>query len=264
LRDAAIRSFRPLVDLDDDHFYRLLAGASLFSRRREWLALGISALAGVVLGRSLWGHGPSALTWYVIGTGALGLGTTGWFIYSSLSGTKLFSRLQGHLVDINVFDLKPLEPIGRWSLGIALFFIGGITLSLLLVTRHAFILEMVVVYVPLVLAPVLVFFLNMWSTHRVMTDAKERELARARASLETVYEVLNDRAAKGEIDDTAALLSSFSAWVAVENRVQAVPEWPYTHSILRGLVASALAPIVVVTVGGVLLELLLRLVGPTG
>jgi len=264
LRDDAIKSFRPLVTTGDDDFHRLLAGASLFNRRREWLALGMCAVAGVVLSRPFWGYLPPGLRLYLMGTGALGLGMTGWFIYSSLSGTGLFSQLQRYLLDINVFDLKPLEPVGRWSLGIALFFIGGTTLSLLLITQVILSLETVIIYVPLILVPVSVFFLNMWSTHRVMIEAKERELARVRASLDTAYEALNDRASKGEIDDTAALLSSFSAWVTVETRVEAVPEWPYTHSILRSLVASALAPIVVITVGGVLLEWLLRLVSPTG
>ncbi len=264
LRDDAIKSVRPLVTTGDDDFHRLLAGASLFNRRREWLALGMCAVAGVVLSRPWWGYLRPGLTLYLMGTGALGLGMTGWFVYSSLSGTRLFSQLQRYLLDINVFDLKPLEPIGRWSLGIALALIGGTTLSLLLFTQHILILETVIIYVPLILAPVSVFFLNMWSTHRIMIEAKERELARVRSSLETAYEALNERASKGEIDDTAALLSSFSAWVTVETRVGAVPAWPYTHSILRSLAASALAPIVVVTVGGVLLELLLRLVSPTG
>jgi hypothetical protein len=264
LRNVAIRSFRPLVATGDDDFHRLLAGASLFDRRREWLALSLSAVVGAMLSRSWSSYYPPVLTLYFMGAGALGLGTTGWFIYSSLSGTRLFSQLQRYFVHVNVFDLKPLEPIGRWSLGIALFFIGGTTLSLLLIAQHVFILETVVIYVPLVLVPVSVFFLNMWSTHRVIVEAKDRELARTRASLETVYEALNDRAAKGDMDDTSELLSSFSAWVTVETRVRAVPEWPYTHSILRSLVASALAPILVATVGGVLLELLLRLLSPAG
>ena len=42
--------------------------------------------------------------------------------YSSLSSTRLFSRLRRHAADVNVFDLGFLEPIGRWSLGIALAF----------------------------------------------------------------------------------------------------------------------------------------------
>jgi hypothetical protein len=264
LRDDAIKSFRPLVTRDDDDVHRLLAGASLFNRRREWLALGIAAVGATVLSRPWWGYYPPMLTLHFMGMAALGLGMTGWFIYSSLSGTRLFSDLRCYPLDINVFDLKPLDPIGRWSLGIALALIAGTTLSLLFVTQHVLFLETVIIYVPLIVAPVSVFFLNMWSTHRVMIEAKERELARVRASMETAYEALNEQASKGEIEDTAALLSSFSAWVTLETRVEAVSEWPYTRSILRSLAASALAPIVVVTVGEVLLDLLLRLVSPPG
>jgi len=134
LRDGAIKSFRPLVRMDDDGCYRLLAKASLFNRRREWLALGIGAVGGVALGRP-WEYLSSGLTLYAILSGALGLGLTGWFIYSSLSGTRLFTELQCQPLDINIFDLKPVEPIGRWSLGIALAFIAGATLSLLFVPQ---------------------------------------------------------------------------------------------------------------------------------
>jgi len=130
LRDGAIKSFRPLVRVDDDGFHRLLARASLFKRRREWLALGVGAVGGVLLGRP-WEYLSLGLTLYAILSGALGLGLTGWLIYSSLSGTRLFTELQCQPLDINIFDLKPVEPIGRWSLGIALAFIAGATLSLL-------------------------------------------------------------------------------------------------------------------------------------
>ena len=54
------------------------------------------------------------------------------------------------------------------SLANALAFMGGSTLSLLFLPGRALDAQIVVVYIPLILVPVLVFFLNMMSTHNVI------------------------------------------------------------------------------------------------
>jgi len=108
---------------------------------------------------------------------------------------------------------------------------------------------------------VLVFFLNMMSTHRVMVEAKKRELSMVRDKLVAASQALKQRAAKDQAEGMQALSDSFSilAWEAYERRVQAVPEWPYTESIIRTLVASLLLPVAIFTVQGLLVSLLLRL-----
>lgn len=148
LRNGAIESFRPLALMDDDEFEHLLAKAPIFNRRLEWLAIGIGIAGGLLLWQP-WDYADPSRMWPSFGTRpqwlvlytliALGLmtGLLGWSIYSSLSGMRLFTGLQHHPVDINVFDLRPLQPIGRWSLGIALFYIGGNVLSLLFAPQVA-------------------------------------------------------------------------------------------------------------------------------
>ncbi len=263
LRDGAIKSFRPLVQMDDDGFHRLLARASLFNRRREWLALGVGAVGGIVLGRP-WEYLPLSLTLYAVLSGALGLGLTGWFIYSSLAGTRLFNELQCQPLDINIFDLKPVEPIGRWSLGIALAFIAGTTLSLLLAPTFRIRLETIIIYGALILSPVLVFFLNMMNTRQAMVAAKKRKLDMVRDNLTAASQALEERAAEGQAGDLESLLNAVAAWVAYEERVKKVPEWPYTNEIRRNLVLSMLLSFAVFLVQGVLFELFLRLLSLSG
>jgi hypothetical protein len=257
LRDGAIEAFRPLVPLSDDDFRRLLGEASMFNRRREWLAVVIATLGGLLLSRH-WEGQYFWITLYGLLGGVLLYGLLGFFIYSSLSGTSLFAELHRHAVDINVFDLGRLEPIGRWSLGIALAYIGGNTLSLLFLTRSALRIEIVIFYIPLILAPILVFFLNMMSTHRVIAEAKGRELKIVRDTLAAASQRLREQAAKGRTEDVEAQLDSITSWVTYEKRVKEVPEWPYTESMMRNLVASILLPVVVLVVQGVLFELFLR------
>jgi hypothetical protein len=50
-RDDAIAAFRPLVPVDDTAFQRSLCEASLFNRRREWLAATVGAGAWLLLSR---------------------------------------------------------------------------------------------------------------------------------------------------------------------------------------------------------------------
>jgi len=265
LRDGAIEAFRPLVLLDDDDFCRSLAKAPLFSRRREWLAMGIGVAGGLLLSQPwdysgpFWAWGSVWLALYGLLSGVLLYGLLGWFIYHALSSTRLFSELRRHTVEINVFDLGFLEPIGRWSLGIALAFIGGDTLSLLFLSWPTIDIETMVIYIPLILAPVLVFFLNMRSTHDIIVEAKGRDLRMVRERLAAGSQMLRNRAEKGQVEEMEALLDSFTAWVTYENRVEEVPEWPYTESIMRRLVVSMLLPLGVIVVQALVFELALRL-----
>jgi hypothetical protein len=265
LRDGAIDAFRPLVPISDEDYYQLVAEAPMFNRRWESLALGLGVGGFVLLSRPwdpsapMWDLGSSWLVLYggVCGGVLYGL-LLSHFIYSALSGTRLFTQFQRHPPEINVFDLKPLEPIGRWSLGIALAFVGGTTLSLLFLPNFAFSLPIIVIYSAVILAPVIVFFLNMLSTHRVMVEAKARQLEMVGRSLAAASHQLMELEEEGETQKLGELLDSMTAWVALERRIKEVPEWPYSQSIMRRLVASILLPLVVFLVQGVLFQLLLR------
>ena len=262
LRDDAITAFRPLVPLDDDGFQCLLNEASIFDRRREWLALGIGAgctllLSGAVLGWASAGRSGWVLAIYALPAAALMCGLIGLGIYSSISGSKLFAELSRFSLNVSIFDLASLEPIARWSLGGTLSYISGITLSLLVIPQFSLrrIEIIVIIYTPLILTSVLAFFLNMRSVHGYMVEAKRRELTVVRDSLMALSRTLKERTAKGQVEDTQALLSAIKAWTAHEKWVRDLPEWPYTAAIKRNLVLSMLLPGVV----GIIREALSRL-----
>ena len=50
LRDRAIAALRSLLIMGDESFDRIVAEASILDLRREWLALGIGAAVGLLLG----------------------------------------------------------------------------------------------------------------------------------------------------------------------------------------------------------------------
>jgi len=271
LRADAIKAFRPLARVDDEDFEHVLAETPMFNRRLEWLALAGGTVGGLLLLRP-WDYSGLSRTWlswgtrsewlvlYVLIAGGLWSGLLGLGIYSSLSGMRLFTGLQHYPLDINVFDLRPLEPIGRWSLGIALVFIGGSVLSLLFFPQLTPSIEAFILYGMLILTPVLVFFLNMLSTRQTIVAAKKRNLDIARDNLAAASVVLEELVAKGQLGDTEAPLNSISAWVTYEERVKAVAEWPYTAEIRRNLVLSTFLPLVVWLIREIVLDLVKSLV----
>jgi hypothetical protein len=128
-----------------------------------------------------------------------------------------------------------------------LFYIGGITLSLLFTPQQAFqeIGLIIFIYTPLTLTAVLVFFLNMNSIHGDMVEAKKRELKKVRGRLLALSQTLDEQTAEGQVEDTQELLGAIKAWTAHEEWVRGLPEWPYTNAIKRNLMLSLLLPGVV-------------------
>ena len=148
--------------------------------------------------------------------------------------------------------------MARWSLGTALAYIGGITLSLILVGRFTFEIVGVLSYAVLAAAAALVFLSNMMHTHRLMARAKDREVARTHKHLAALSGTLRQMRAEGGTEQMMALIN-LSLWGAYEKQVRGLPEWPYTEEIRRSLLASMLVPLAVYVVPSFLLDALRRL-----
>ena len=60
-------------------------------------------------------------------------GTLGWLVYRAIASTLLSRRLCRQPLRVDIFDITPFEPIGRQSLLLAMVFIGGIVIGVVLV-----------------------------------------------------------------------------------------------------------------------------------
>ena len=177
-------------------------------------------------------------------------GLLGWLFYTGFAGSRLIARLSRKPLKLDVLDPAPLMPVARWSLGTALMFVGGISLSMVFISssRESFPwLEWgtIIIYVVLILVTVLLFFLSMWGVHTAMAEAKRRELALARKHLSTAFMGLRSRAVQGQSEGMDGLSVAVAGWTAYEARIARAPEWPYNAGIIRRLAASVLAPIAV-------------------
>jgi hypothetical protein len=251
LRDRAIKALRSLTMMGDESFDRIVAEVSVLDLRREWLALGVGAAAGLLLGAPWAVPRFWPIKLYLWLSTALVYGLAGWIIYVSLTDSRLFNVLLSQPLDIDVFDLTPLEPVARWSLGLALSFSGSIALSALLnpSVEEFLSIEGIITYGGGVLVTVLVFFLGIRRTHRVMVRAKEEKLRLVRHNLATRFQEAQEQEATSEVH----------AWLAYEKRIQDAPEWPYTTDIMRSLLVSTLLPAAVFIIRMLLLEVFRRL-----
>jgi hypothetical protein len=205
------------------------------------------------VGQSIW------LTIEAVLSGILLYAIMGWFVFSTLQGTRLYSEVYRKPLDLNLYDIWSLEPIGRWSLGVAVAYLAGITVSLFFLPWLTLSLENVLVIPVLIVIAILVFFLNMRRIHTEIAVAKKRELGMIHDSMIEASRALSDLRAGGSIEDKLAKMSYLSALSDYKKRVKSTPEWPFTSDITRRLAFSSLLPVAAGLVKQFLPDILTRL-----
>ncbi len=240
---SVIEAFRPVVLLDDEAFSQLVSQSSRVNPIVEIIAL-LAGSAFGLLSVYAWGVGAltSWLTFYLYLSNAVLYALLVWTVVIALVGTRLSAALHRQALHIDIFDLTPFKPIGRQSLTLALIFVGGITLSLLLTVQSQNIRswDFWLIYGLMALVPLLIFFLNMRPTHRVLAAEKNRQIEAVQGHLQNKY-----RALVGRLEDhetTGDLPAEIAALVAYERHLQNARTWPYNTTMLRTLFFSVLVP----------------------
>lgn len=241
---GVIHSFRSLVTLDDEEFDNLVDQASRVNPSYEWLAFGLGAVLGMISARTSGfelGISWSALYWYL--SLAFMYGLLAWVILGSAVSTRLNTALHRQQLRVDILDPTQFEAVGRQSLILALVFIGGITLSLVITFQPGNLTQpsFWVTYLLLVLAVMLIFFLNMRPTHRVLTAAKQRELEPLQGQINASCRALAQKLERNK--ETGSLSAEINALIAYEQRLLAASTWPYNTNMLRALFFSVLIPI---------------------
>ncbi|UCH42936.1 MAG: hypothetical protein JSW16_09060 [Dehalococcoidales bacterium] len=251
----AVDTLQSLLPADEVDSTRLEVGVPVPNRRWEWVATLIGAVFWLSLWQpwgwgNRWEAGAIWLSAYDVVTQSILFGLLSLLLYSSFTGNRYLNRLIRQRLNLDIFNTKLLTPIAHSSLGFSIAFIGGISLSMVFQTQNDLLMwNNIIVWVIMVCFVVLLFFLSMWSTHTAMAQAKNRELDLVQkhlkaASLE-LKEGVEESSLMGKEELSSELYSSITALVNYERRVKEVPEWPYNASIIRRLVASTFAPIVV-------------------
>ena len=243
-----LEAFRPLVKLDGQEFDQQVRDSSRIRTGGEILAMAAGGLVGLLLGLSwlreiqtFW------LRLYAPVSMSLLIGLLGWTIYDSIASTGPIEALHRLPLKLNILELRPFEPVGRYSLAASLVFMGGITLGILfgLDVRNVWAWQTWLFFLPLMSVPVIVFFLNMRPTHRLLASEKKRQLRAVGDKLLRLSRALQKRINKDDDEGLGGMAGDFTALVAYEARLRAAPTWPYNTAMLRTLGLTIFVPLVV-------------------
>lgn len=241
--DRIVDNIRPITQLPDHEFRQIVADACQSNPRSEWLSFGAGVIAGfVVTGKPT---APQPIQIYLLIAFLVMYGMMGWVVYKAFVSSRLGRELVRQPLNVNLFDIAPFEPIGRQSLLLSMAFVGGTIISLLFAFSWETILrwQFLAIYGTLSVISVLVFFVNMWPTHRLLSQTKQRHLANAAQQLAGAYAELTVPNVQNE--STLTLYTRINAWTAMENRLKLTRTWPYDTEMLRTLFITILTPIAV-------------------
>jgi MFS family permease len=242
LWNRAVGTLLPLVKGEDGTREKLAAEISKKDPWRESIAASLVMVLILVLSQPWnWDYGWVGL--YRVVAPMIMFGLLGWLVYTGLRGARNLTRLTRATLSLDIFHLEVLAPVARWSLGISLAFIGGITISMVFVPRENLLnVFNISVYAVLICTTVLIFFISMLGTHHAILKVKKRELLTAQEMLTVAYRKMQGQVTRGSTADDGRVFSEVAAWGIYETSVRNIREWPYDASIIRRLVASLASP----------------------
>ena len=244
LESAVVRSLRPILLVADEELARIVERAATVSPWHEIAAIACGLVFAAFIIGGPPGPGEAWPSYVVMATGYVMLGLLGWAAFLSIAATRVVNTLLRLPMQVDPLDREPFEAIGRQSLALALTFVGGITIGLIMGNYGSAALlnpRFWLLFLPLSLLPLLVFYLNMRPTHRILSAARNRALAVVQLQLRRSFPSLLERMQKGE--PTGNLPWEVNALVAYEKELQEVSTWPYNPATLRTLAASVLFPV---------------------
>ena len=239
-----VRSLQALSTLDEESFSALSKKAQRTHPRSEWIAIGVGMTFGLVINSAndFSGIGMLFQVYFTVSLATM-YGMLAWVIYGSVINTRMVNALFRQPLRVNIFNPAPFEAVGRMSLMLAMVFIGGITLSLVLSFRVTSLTQPLfwLIYLMLVLTTLLIFFSSMRPAHRLLEKNKDAELSDVRRHLERLGQELLlciDRQ-----EETSTIASEINALGIYEQRLQGARTWPYNTGTLRTLFFSVLMPL---------------------
>ncbi len=243
--NRAINTLFPLIK-DSKLKEKLITDLTKNDRWRE-SGTALASIGTIVVISHTWDGWPDGwFEWYRLVTQFTMIGLLGWLVYTGLRGVRNLTRLTRSIQYLDIFNLELLSPVAKWSLGVSLAFIGGITISLIFVPYDSLLNAISIsVYGILIVTTILIFFSSMLSTHNAILRVKQRELNAAQEKLTIAFRKMRGSSSLGAEETDETVFSEVTAWGTYEANVRSIHDWPYTASILRQLLASLISPAIV-------------------
>jgi hypothetical protein len=235
-----IDALRPLADRPD-----LVEQAHAVNRRGEWIALLLGA-AFSVWATNPWQFHDRWVLLYVLTSNLVMFSLMALAIYDCLVRTRRLTRIVRSGLQLDLFDRRSFTPLARWGQIVSLTFVGGTCLSLLfqsyesLATAPSF-----VIYSTMVVVSLTLFFTSVWGIHDALVAAQQRELAVVHQHWNLARSELKRKLAEGATGEPAALYEPIVVLGAYEQQILAASTWPFNPKIVKEVVASLVAPILI-------------------
>ncbi|MEK7484210.1 MAG: hypothetical protein AABZ60_07750, partial [Planctomycetota bacterium] len=234
----AIQIFRPLLVRGDLDFQHLVTATLLKSRRRELFSI----LVFIVFGWLVFRPWKADKYWipYLFFAQFITFGIFGWFVYISLTSSRVFSIIGRQPIYFDIFQDAPLEPVAKWSLGVCSAFIGLATLGAILMPNPVFSDWRYATFYFITLSiSILIFFFGTWDTHKIILQVKENELNRVKDDLQEQHQLFKQALSEKRQTDEIFKLSQITiTLLTLEKRLEDAPDWPYSADIIRNLLLS--------------------------
>jgi len=242
--EHVIRSLQPYTSLDAESYAAVINSASYIRPLHEVLVLCVGIILGVLSAQAggFTQQMPTLRAYWFVAS-SLMYGVLLWTIFVSVASTRVNAAMLRLPLKIDLFNQAPFEAVGRQSLLLALVFVGGITISILFSMRKESLLSpsVWVGYLVMILVTVLIFFLSMYPTHRVLAQVKKSELDLVQKQIYKSFRELLRRVDENQsIEDLPTQINTLTLY---EQRIQAMRSWPYNTSMLRTLFFSVIVPL---------------------
>ena len=213
------------------------------SRRGEWVAMLLGALAWLAVARRL----PGAEAWlrlYSEAMSALMFALLAAITYGSVTRSRQLAAFSRAGLELKVFDGHLLTPFAQWGQSLSLVFVGGISLSLLFQSYESLrSMESVLVYGCMIVVAMTLFFTSMWTVHVALARARDKELATVRRDLTVAREALVRHRACETADVVQDAYFPVVALGIYEQQVLDASTWPFNPAIVGRVLVSAVAPL---------------------
>jgi hypothetical protein len=167
-------------------------------------------------------------------------------IYDCLVRTRRLTRIVRSGLQLDLFDRRSLTPLTRWGQSVSLTFVGGTCLSLLFQSYETlYTVQSLVIYSIMIGVSLTLFFMSIWSIHDALVAAQQRELAVVREHWSRARSELKRKLAEGAAVEPAGLYEPIVVLGAYESQILAASTWPFNPKIVKELVASLVAPILI-------------------
>ena len=255
-REKVARSLRPLLQITDETFVAAVRRVCRPNPVGELVGIAV----GVIFFLAIVGPPPRAsaesdpywMSLYYYVASLTMFGAIGWSVYAGIVVSRLTNMLLRQPIEVDIFDVTPLEPIGTQSLYLSLSFVGATVIGIPSSPYALLSWQNITIFGTLILIAVLVFFLNMYSTHGLLIATKKRQLTVVERRIAQTYQQLLELDASSQ--DIHSVATELNAWALAKHELMLTRTWPYNTEMLRTLLVSVLLPILV--------SLMARLIGP--